>query len=230
MLDDIDAQSGDPDSFDEFENSAPVNEDDGYEDDGRALDEFDDETLDIGINEGDDKFEEFESADEAGDGFDGGGYGGGGGSPDFSAETLVNLTDLRSPKVADELCSYINNTSLLAATKRSLCAITRTYISQDTILANIKDVPSALNDLNITLSLSIANATSYDIANPDYLMVKSMLRNTYEIMLTRAFGPKRERIIQDQNRSEVLSGRYTNVRPQRANPEKHRSKFLDIFR
>lgn len=138
--------------------------------------------------------------------------GGGGATPDFTAETLVNLTDLRTPKNTEELCNYIDKTTLFAATKRSLKAVVRTHFSQDTILANVRDIPSAMNDFNIDISVTIPNSTIYDTTNPDYILVKNLMRSSYELILTRSFGPKRERIIQDQNRTEVLSGRYVNAK------------------
>ena len=89
-------------------------------------------------------------------------------------------------------------------------------------MSNIENIPQALNDLKISLSECVAHATKYDTNNPYWLSLRSQIKNTYEILLTRTRGPKRERIMQDTSRVEVMTGKYgtakTTVQARRGMP------------
>ena len=141
---------------------------------------------------------------------------------EYDAETLAHLNQMKHPINQQNLVEIIENTTLLARCKRAHINIVNTYFNQDTLLANIENIPQALNDLRISLSEVIPHATKYDTHNPDWLQVRSLIQNTYEIILTRTRGPKRERIMQDTSRVEVMTGKYgtakTTAAPSRGLP------------
>ena len=127
---------------------------------------------------------------------------------EYDAETLAHLNQMKHPLNQENLIDIINNTTLLKKCKRAHINIVSAYFSQDTLLANIENIPAALNDIKISLSECIPHATKYDTHNPDWLQIRSLIKNTYEITLTRTRGPKRERIMQDTSRVEVMTGKY----------------------
>lgn len=127
---------------------------------------------------------------------------------EYDAETLAHLNLMKRPVNQENLIEIIENTTLLQRCKRAHINVVTAYFNQDSLLANIENIPQALNDLRISLSECIPHATKYDTHNPDWLQVRSLIQNTYQILLTRTRGPKRERIMQDTSRVEVMTGKY----------------------
>lgn len=130
---------------------------------------------------------------------------------EYDAEDLTYLGTLKESEVAERLREHICSSPLLAGSQRALLQIVDTYISRDFILANIENPAYALNSLDIAFSLAVLSATTYDTKHPDWLMTQSHIRSTFEVLLTRAHGSRRERILQDMRRVEVMTEHSTNL-------------------
>ena len=143
---------------------------------------------------------------------------------DYDAEDLTYLGTLKESEVAGRLRDHIESSPLLAGSQRALLQIVDTYISRDFVLANIENPAYALNNLDIAFSLAILSATTYDTRQPDWLMIQSHIRSAFEVVLTRARGPKRERILQDMRRVEVT----TETNPMTMQPVTPKKRHLGL--
>ena len=146
---------------------------------------------------------------------------------EYEAEMLSHLNSLKKPENQCNLIEIIDNTTFLQRTKDAFKSIVLTYFSQDTVLANIENIPMALNDMDMSFSEALPHSTKWDMHNPDYLFLKSLIRNNYEILLTKTKGGKRERILQDTQRMEVLTGKYSNK--EQNQPTNNRTFGLPTF-
>ena len=116
---------------------------------------------------------------------------------EYDAEELTYLGTLKESEAALRLRYHIKNSPLLLGAKIALLKIVDTYICRDVILANINNPSCALNDIDIAFSHAILSATTYDTRKPEWLSSQTLIRSTFDILLTRTRGEKRERILQD---------------------------------
>lgn len=133
---------------------------------------------------------------------------------EYDAEELTYLGTLKESEAAARLRYHIANSPLLVGAKTALIKIVDTYICRDVILAHIENPASALNDIDIAFSHAILSATTYDTRKPEWLASQALIRSTFDILLTRTRGGKRERILQDMQRVEVITGKYSNKQQQ----------------
>ena len=124
---------------------------------------------------------------------------------EYDTEELTYLGSLKESEAAVRLHYYIENSPLLLGAKVALLKIVDTYICRDVILANINNPSCALNDIDIAFSHAILSATTYDTRKPEWLSSQTLIRSTFDIILTRTRGEKRERILQDMQRVEVTT-------------------------
>ena len=140
-------------------------------------------------------------------------------SHEYDAEELTYLGTLKESEAAERLRMHIRASPLLAGAQNALTKIVDTYICRDVILAHIENPASALNDIDIAFSHAILSATTYDTRKPDWLMNQCLIRSTVDILLTRTRGAKRERILQDTQRVEVITGKLSSA-SQNAQPKR----------
>ena len=134
---------------------------------------------------------------------------------EYDAEELTYLGTLKESEAAVRLRYHINNSPLLLGAKLALLKIVDTYICRDVILANINNPSCALNDIDIAFSHAILSATTYDTRKPEWLSSQTLIRSTFDILLTRTRGDKRERILQDMQRVEVTTnGNRSTIKQQ----------------
>lgn len=124
---------------------------------------------------------------------------------EYDAEELTYLGTLKESEAAVRLQYHIKNSPLLLGAKIALLKIVDTYICRDVILANINNPSCALNDIDIAFSHALLSATTYDTRKPEWLASQTLIRSTFDILLTRTRGEKRERILQDMQRVEVTT-------------------------
>jgi len=142
----------------------------------------------------------------------------------YNTEDLTYLGSLKSTTIAERLIAHIQSTTLSTRCQNALISIVETYICEDVLLANINSPDMALNNFDISMAESIPCASICDTTQPEWLRLKDLLRNTFEIILTRTNGPYRERRLQDNNRVEVVTGKMSNSTPQL--PQKTGRKHL----
>ena len=132
----------------------------------------------------------------------------------YESDGLNVLDQLRTPMSADDLITAIHNAHFLASTERRLIHLVQTYISTDTLLANIENMELANNLFESSLTEILISANKTDTNRKEWLSICSNMRSSVKLTLTRTHGPYRERRLQDQNRAEVVTGKLTTAEKQ----------------
>jgi hypothetical protein len=147
-------------------------------------------------------------------------------SNQYDAETLNYLSSLGEPKVAEYLEDYVDAAPFFQQSVNALKSVIRTYICRETILANISNRELAVLNLEISLNEAVVAAVEHDTRQPEWLIVISLIQSAFDIMLTRATGRNRERVMQlNPNRVEMWAGKITEEESAQKKTRKLRGLF-----
>lgn len=129
----------------------------------------------------------------------------------FDGENYNYLAALRTPLSADDLIQHIKNSRFLMSTQRGLIGIVNVYLSTDTLLANIENVGLAVAQFRISVTTLTATAPRCDTTTRQYMRICDLMEMAVRIVFTRTHGAYRERRLQDMNRSEVVTGKLSQI-------------------
>jgi len=127
----------------------------------------------------------------------------------FEGENYNYLTSLRTPLIADDLNDRIQTSYFMMSTQKGLRGLVDTFISTDTLLANIENMHLAILYFKIALTEVTATAPRCDTTSRQYMRITALLEMAVRTVFTRTHGAYRERRLQDMNRAEVVTGKLT---------------------
>lgn len=134
----------------------------------------------------------------------------------FETDNLNVLDELRTPLSADDLILAIKSAHFMASSTRSLIQIVQTYISTDTILANITNKDLAWLYYSTAIAAAEYIAPKTDTGRREWFVITNNMAFAVRAILSRATGPYRERRLQDQNRAEVITGKLAQTKQQQS--------------
>lgn len=129
----------------------------------------------------------------------------------FETDNLNVLDELRTPLSADDLITAIQAARFMASSTRGLIQIVQTYISTDTILANVTNKELAWLYYATAISALEYIAPKTDTSRREWFTITNNMAFAVRAILSRATGPYRERRLQDQNRAEVITGKLAQA-------------------
>lgn len=141
----------------------------------------------------------------------------------YDGEQFNYLNALRNPLTADDLLEALECSHLLQSSIEALKDLVLTYISSDNLLANIQNKDIAFLNFDIAITQIEATTASCDVNSREWFYITDNIRAAYRVVVSRAWGIKRERIMQDMNRSEATI--TTGKAQAQAQAEPKKSKF-----
>lgn len=141
----------------------------------------------------------------------------------YEGEQFNYLNALRNPLTAEDLLDALDESHLLQTSINALKDLVLTHISSDTLLANIQNKEIAFLNFDIAITQIESTTANCDVNSREWFYITDNIRAAYRVVVSRAWGIKRERIMQDMNRSEatITTGKAQQQAPQ---IEKH-NKF-----
>lgn len=121
----------------------------------------------------------------------------------YDGEQYNYLNALRNPLTAEDLIDALDNSHLLQSSINALKDLVLTHISSDTLLANIQNKDIAFLNFDIAITQIEATTPNCDVNCREWFYILENIRAAYRVVVSRAWGIKRERIMQDMNRSEA---------------------------
>jgi hypothetical protein len=132
-----------------------------------------------------------------------------GGVPDggqYSAEHYNYLVNLHSTEYQRDLMKMVTRSHLSPKLKRALKIVVRNFFSHTAFLSYQKDGDMAEIDLAINLNIAVASATKADINTPEYPHILENISSHFNrFIITRTFGPNRERLVQGRQSMENIT-------------------------
>lgn len=138
----------------------------------------------------------------------------------YDGEQYNYLNALRNPLTAEDLIDALESSHLLQSSINALKDLILTHVSSDTLLANIQNKDIAFLNFDIAVTQIEATTPSCDVNSREWFYILENIRAAYRVVVSRAWGIKRERIMQDMNRSEatITTGKaqqQTHVEPKK---------------
>lgn len=121
----------------------------------------------------------------------------------YDGEQYNYLNALRNPLSAEDLMDALDNSHLLQSSINALKDLILTHISSDTLLANIQNKDIAFLNFDIAVTQIESTTPNCDVNSREWFYILENIRGAYRVVVSRAWGVKRERIMQDMNRSEA---------------------------
>lgn len=125
----------------------------------------------------------------------------------FDSDGNNVLDALRTPLSASDLIEAIKRTRFMAKTERALINLVETYISTDTLLANIENMEFANNLFATDVDVIRLTTPRTDTGRAEWSYIMGNMEAAVKLILTRTHGAYRERRLQDMNRAEVVTGK-----------------------
>lgn len=141
----------------------------------------------------------------------------------YDGEQYNYLNTLRNPLNAEDLIDALESSHLLQSSIDALKDLILTHVSSDTLLANIQNKDIAFLNFDIAVTQIESTTANCDVNSREWFYVIDNIRAAYRVVVSRAWGIKRERIMQDMNRSEATI--TTGKAQSQASAEPHKNKF-----
>ena len=135
----------------------------------------------------------------------------------FDSDGNNVLDALRTPLSASDLVDTIKRAHFLAQTERALINLVQTFISTDTLLANIENMDYANNLYATEIDVIRLTTPKTDTGRAEWSYILGCMDASVKLILTRTHGAYRERRLQDMNRAEVVTGKLSQTKE----PGKH---------
>ena len=114
----------------------------------------------------------------------------------FRREDNIFRVRLSSTDFRTELEERIDDGHFTARAKRTMKNTVKGFYDRVVFYSNQTDLESAIIDFQISLILMRLSCTRRDIRQPEFPHILAMMENIYKMILTRTYGPNRERQMQ----------------------------------
>ena len=120
----------------------------------------------------------------------------------FTKEQLQNAHLLRNTPYKDEVLQLLETTTLSPSAKRAIKTFAEQFLSERTILANIKNIESVMITFDLAEVKMKTNYWPSDLKKPILFHIINLIRDHYTTILTNATGESRERILNGRQSME----------------------------
>jgi len=115
----------------------------------------------------------------------------------YTREDLIRDLQLRSTQLKSELKKFVENTRLRKKCKEAWFLTINEAFDPNTILANNADLETPIINKEISKIKLKIPCSKIDTLQPHYTTLETAFDEHYTKWLTRTYGPKRERLLQE---------------------------------